>query len=126
MLRGNEESVSRIPLVILAREVLTRDELRIEHCILGPILPIGHIDGLKDSIHKLLVSFIWRNLQSKELGSISQSIHTDGEVLLAHIDKSSFIHIQHVGSKEILNDFIEGSLILVHLLCHLADIFIDI
>ena len=82
MLRGNEITVSLVPIMMLHRKVLGRYELRVEHTVTCPVLLVTDIYRLKDNIRKFLVIIVRTHLDSKELGSVGKSVHAYRQVLL--------------------------------------------
>ena len=124
VLRRNEITVFLIPFVILARKILSRDKFGIEHALLCPVLAVRHIDGLEKPVHELLVLFVRADFKSEELGGIGHSVHAYGQILSVHINEAGTIDIEHICLEEVLDDFVESSLILVHTLRHLADFIV--
>ena len=108
------ESILPVPVVVLSGEVLARDEFGVEHRIRGPVLPVGLVDGLEDSVDELVVLGIGADGQSEEFGRIRQAVDADSQVLPLHVDEAGGIDVQHPGGKEVLYDLIEGVLVLVH------------
>ena len=78
MFRRNEEAVFLIPFVVLSGQVLSRDELSVEHSFASLVLTVGNVDSLQNRIHELTILFIRRNLQSEELCSIGKTVNADG------------------------------------------------
>ena len=130
MLRGDVETVLLVPLVVLAGKILSRNKLRVEHRVRSLVLLVGPVDGLKDDIHELVVLRIRVYSKAEELGGVGEAVHADGEVLPLHVDEAGLVDIQHAGREEVLDDLVEGDLVLVHTLGLLghrrADIFIKL
>ena len=121
-----EIAVLLVPLVVLGGKILCRNELGVEHCIRSTVLAIGDVDGLKYHIDKLSVSRVRRNLESEEFGCLGQTVHADGQVLLLHIDEAGLVNIEHIGLEEVLDNLVEGNLVLVDALGHLAYVLRDV
>ncbi len=126
VLLGHEIAVLLIPLVVLGGEVLGRDELGVEHRIGGAVVPVGNVDGLEDRVHEVAVLGIRGDLQPEELGSLGQAVHADGQILLLHVDEAGLVDVEHIGLEEILDDLVEGNLVLVHPFGHLSDVLVDV
>ncbi len=121
VLRRNEITVLAIPLIVLRRKILRRNEFSIEHSLRRTVLAVGDIDGLKHLVHKLPVCRVRRNFQTKEFCSLSKAIHTDSKILFLHIYEPSIVHVKHISLVEVLDNLVEGNLILVHTLSHLGE-----
>ena len=113
MLGRYEVAVLLVPLVVLAGEVLAGNELGVEHAVLGAVLAVGDVDGLEQGVDELAVVGVGGDLQSEELGGVGQAVYTYGQVLLAHVDETGAVDVQHVGLEEVLDDLVEGGLVLV-------------
>ena len=116
MLGRHEVSVLAVPVVVLSGKVLAGDELGVEHCLLRAVLAVGDVDGLEEIVHELLVFVVGRNLESEELRGIGQAVHADGKILALHVDETGAVYVEHLGLQEVLDNLVEGDLILVHTL----------
>ncbi len=113
VLRRHIVTVLLVPLVVLAGEVLAGNELSVEHRVRSLVLTVGAVDGLEDRVHELVVLRVRADRQAKELGGVGEAVDSNGQVLAPHVDKAGLIHIKHAGLQEVLDDLVEGVLVLV-------------
>ena len=108
-----EVTVLTIPLGMLHTDVLGRNHLAVEHDILGAVLLVVLFDESEDALNKLLIVVVGCNLQSHELGSLYETIDTDGEVLACDVDVACIEQGQHAVSLQVLEVLVVGELYLV-------------
>ena len=88
MLRGNEVSVSLVPVMMLHGKVLRRHEFGVKHTLTCPVFLVADIDSLENCISELLVFIVRVYLNSEKLSCVSKPVNTDGKLLFLHIDES--------------------------------------
>ena len=123
-------AVLLVPLVVLPGKVLARDKLGVEHRVRSLVLAVGAVDGLEDRVHELVVLRIRADRQAKELSRVGKAVDSDRQVLTPHVNEAGLVHVQHAGLQEVLDDLVEGGLVLVDPLSLLghrgADVLVEL
>lgn len=98
VLRRHIEAVSPVPVVVLAREILARDEFCIEHGLRRLVLSVGNVYRLQDSVHELVVFRIRAYGETQELCCVRKAVDPYRQILPSHIYESGLVNIQHLCS----------------------------
>ena len=88
---GHEVAVLTIPLGMLHTDVLGRDHLAVEHHVLRAVLLVILLDQSEDALNEVQVVVVGGDLQTHELGSLHETVDTDGEVLAADVDLEFYV-----------------------------------
>ena len=119
---GHEVAVLAIPLGMLHTDVLGRNHLAVEHHVLRAILPVVLLNETQNALYEMQVVVVGRNLQAHELGSLHQTVDTDGKILATNVDIASIEQRQHTVALQLLQVLVVGQLHLVAEVDHAAQI----
>ena len=80
---------------MLYTDVLGRNHLAVEHNVLRAVSLVVFLDESEDALNEVEIIVVWSNLQTHELGSLYESVDSDGEILAAHVDVTGVEQRQH-------------------------------
>ena len=91
----NDITILAIPFGVLHTYVLCRDHLAVEHHIFRAVLFVLLLDDAEQLLHEMRILRRIFDLQTEELGSLYQTVHTDRQILTADIDVAGVEQRQH-------------------------------
>ena len=121
---GNEIAILPIPLGMLNTHILGRYHLTVEHDFLAAVLLVVLLNQSQDCLNELQILGIVINLQSHKLGSLYQTIDTDGEILTAQVDVTCIKQRKHTILLKFLEVFVISQLHLVAEVNNMREVFL--
>ena len=118
----HEVAVLTIPLGVFHTHVLSRNHLAVEQHILCAILLVVLLNQPEHLLYEVQIVGVVANLQAHEFGSLHESVHTDGEILTAHIDVSCVEERQHALRLQFLEVLVVSKLHFMAEFNHLREI----
>ena len=116
----HEITVLTVPLSVLNTNILGRNHLAVEQQVLGAILLVVLLHQAEYCLHIAQVVLVVADLDAKELGSLNETVHTNGEILTADIDITSIEQRQHARLLQFLQILVVCYLHLVAKVYYLA------
>ena len=117
---GNKVAVLTVPLGMLHTDVLGRNHLTVEHDVLRAVLAVVLLDKSQNALYEVQVVVVRRDLQAHELGSLHQTVDTDGQILATDIDIAGIKEGQHTVRLQLLEVLVVGQLHLMAEVYHIT------
>ena len=87
---------------MLHTDVLGRNHLAVEHHVLRAVLLVQLLHDREHALYEVLVLVVGGDLESHELGSLHQTVDTNGQILTTDIDVTGIEQRQHTMSLQLL------------------------
>ena len=116
-------AVLAVPACMLHADVFSRYHLAVEHHVFRAILFVELLDDAEHTCGKGLIGGVVADLDAQALGSLHQSVHTDGQILAREVDVTRVEERKHAPRLHLPEIFVVGQLHLVGQIGHIGQRF---
>ena len=116
----NIVSVFLVPLCVLYTNVLSRNHLAVEHCLLGAVLLVVLLNKSENFLNIMCILRVVVYLVAQELGSLHQTVDTNRQILSSDIDVTGIEQRKHSLCLQVFQVLVVGKLYLVYEIYHLS------